>query len=222
MPILDLLKPQVDATIASLAAVEFRPDPIAGSLFSRMVSVLSSAYKRHGAIIENAIVQCLSQSDRYEVWRVERFGVQQQAKTTVAAAGNNPDTLANTHLPYVGDHLGDANLQIDAVVFDHETGIVAAYEIKRGNGSFDAGKQRSMKNDALTAKILLRDHCLQRGFDATDTRAHIVFYYGVRSIPAPMGIIGAELDDHFGIPVWDEVELVNAYFRSRLFEIISQ
>ena len=88
MPILDLLKPQVDATIASLAAVEFRPDPIAGTLFSRMVSVLSSAYKRHGAIIENAILRCLTQSDRYEVWRVDRFGVQQQAKTTVAAAGN--------------------------------------------------------------------------------------------------------------------------------------
>jgi hypothetical protein len=222
MPILDLLRPQVDATIASLAAVEFRPDPISGALFSRMVSVLSSAYKRHGAIIENAIVQCLNQSDRYEVWRVDRFGVQQQATTTVAAAGTNPQTLDNTHLPYVGDHMGDSHLQIDAVVFDHDTGIVSAYEIKRGNGAFDSSKLRSMKRDALIAKILLREHCIARGFNATDSRAFIVFYYGIRSIPAPMGIIGQELDAHFGIPVWDEVELVNAYFRSRLFEIISQ
>lgn len=222
MSILEVLKPQVDATVDALAAVEFRPDPIAGTLFSRMTSVLSSAYKRHGPIIERAIVECLSQSSRYTVWGVDRFGVQQQALTTVTAAGNNPDTLANTHLPYVGDGAGDNHLQIDAVVFDHETGIVSAYEIKRGNGHFDAGKQRSMKRDALLAKVLLRGHCGQRGHEAVDSRAHIIFYYGIRSIPAPLGIIGQELDEHFGLPVWEEVETVNAYFRSRLFEIISQ
>jgi hypothetical protein len=222
MSVLEVLKPQVDATVEALAAVEFRPDPIAGTLFSRMTSVLSSAYKRHGPIIERAIVECLNQSDRYTVWTVDRFGVQQQASTTVAAAGNNPDTLANTHLPYVGDHAGDSHLQIDAVVFDHQTGIVSAYEIKRGNGHFDAGKQRSMKRDALIAKVLLRGHCAGRGHEAVDSRAHIIFYYGIRSIPAPLGIIGQELDEHFGLPVWDEVENVNAYFRSRLFEIISQ
>jgi hypothetical protein len=222
MAILDVLKPQVDSTVEALRAVEFRVDPIAGTLFSRMTSVLSSAYKRHGPIIERAIVECLNQYPRYTVWGVERFGVQQQASTTVAAAGNNPDTLANTHLPYVGDHLGDSHLQIDAVVFDHDTEIVSSYEIKRGNGTFDAGKQRSMKREALLSKILLRDHCNQRGHVATDSRSHIIFYYGVRSIPAPLGIIGSELDDHFGVPVWEEVEKVNAYFRSRLFEIISE
>lgn len=222
MPILDALKPQVDATVAALSDVEFRIDPIAGTLFSRMTSVLSSAYKRHGPIIERAIVQCLNESDRYTVWNIDRFGIQQQASTTVAAAGNNPHTLANTHLPYVGDNAGDSQLQIDAIVFDHETNVVSAYEIKRGNGHFDAGKQRSMKRDALLAKVLLRDHCVQRGHPAIDSRAHIIFYYGVRSIPAPLGITGEELDAHFGIPVWEEVETVNAYYRSRLFEIISQ
>ena len=222
MSVLDVLKPLVDTTVSALAGVEFRPDPIAGTLFSRMTSVLSSAYKRHGPIIERAIVEALNQNDRYTVWGVDRFGVQQQASTTVAAAGNNPLSLANTHLPYVGDNGGDANLQIDAVVFDHETSIVSSYEIKRGNGTFDAGKQRSMKREALLSKILLRDHCIQRGHQAVDSRAHVIFYYGLRSISAPIGIIGSELDAHFGIPVWEEVELVNTYYRSRLFEIISQ
>lgn len=222
MPILDVLKPQVDATVDALAGVEFRPDPIAGTLFSRMTSVLSSAYKRHGPIIERAIIECLNQSDRYTVWGVDRFGVQQQAAMTVAAAGNNPASLDNTHLPYVGDSAGDTQLQIDAVVFDHETNIVSAYEIKRGNGHFDAGKQRSMKRDALIAKVLLQGHCAGRGHQAVNSRSHIIFYYGIRSIAAPLGIIGQELDDHFGLPVWEEVEIVNAYYRSRLFEIISQ
>jgi hypothetical protein len=125
-------------------------------------------------------------------------------------------------LPYVGDDAGDSRLQIDAVVFDHETNIVSSYEIKRGNGAFDAGKQRSMKRDALLCKILLRSHCQQRGFPAVDSRSHVIFYYGVRSIPAPMGLIGEELDDHFGFPIFDEIEAVNSYYRTRLFEIISR
>lgn len=126
------MKPEVDATIKALAEVKFRSDPIAGVLFSRVVSVLSSAYKRHGSIIESAIVKCLSSNDRYEVWAVDRFGVQQQASTTVAAAGNDPASLDHTHLPYVGDGNGDNQIQIDAVVFDNETRIVSSYEIKRG------------------------------------------------------------------------------------------
>ncbi len=222
MPLLNQMRPEVDATITALAEVNFRPDPIAGVLFSRVVSVLSSAYKRHGSIIESAIVRCLNADERYEVWNVNRFGVQQQASTTVAAAGNDPATLDHTHLPYVGDGEGDNQIQIDAVVFDRETQIVSSYEIKRGNGNFDAGKRRSMRREALLSKILLRDHCRQHGFEAHDSRAHVVFYYGLRSIQAPMGLIGEELDEHFGIPVWEPVETVNTYFRSRLFEIISQ
>ena len=221
MAVLDTLKPLVDTTVEALANTEFRVDPIAGRLFSRMTSVLSSAYKRHGAIIERAIVEALDEHPRYDVWRVDRFGVQQQASTTVAAAGNNPNSLAHSHLPYVGDGQGDTHLQLDAVVFDHQTSVVSCYEIKRGNGAFDAGKQRSMKRDALVAKILLRNHCVARGFQATDSSSHVIFYYGVRSIAAPMGIIGSEMDDHFGVPIYDTVEEVNSYFRGRLFEIIS-
>ena len=222
MSLLERMQPSVDATIASLLGTEFRPDPIAGTLFSRVVSVLSSAYKRHGSIIEQAVVECLKTNPRYSVWRVDQFGIQDHATITVAAAQNNPSSLDHTDLPHVDDGAGNIRLQLDAVVFDQDTGIVSGYEIKRGNGLLnDAGKQRSMKREALLAKILLREHRCQRGFQATDSRAHIVFYYGVRSISAPLGLVGTELDDHFGMPIWAEVETVNSYFRSRLFPIIS-
>lgn len=222
MPLLDVLKPQVDETINALAAADFRVDPIAGALFSRVVSVLSSAYKRHGTIIENAIVECLKTNERYEVWRVDRFGIHHQAHATVTAAQNDPDSLNDTHLPYVGDGNGETQIQLDAVVFDRDTDIVSAYEIKRGNGLHDAGKQRSMKHDALLTKILLKSHAEQRDLQPNGTRTHVIFYYGLRSIPAPMGLIGEELDEHFGMPIWEQVETVNTYYRTRLFEIISR
>ena len=106
---------------------------------------------------------------------MDRFGVQQQAQTTVAAALADPETLNSTHLPYVGDGQGDSSIQLDSVVFDRESNVVSSYEIKRGNGHFDAGKQRSIKRDALLAKILLRSHCQARGFDAIDFRTHVIF-----------------------------------------------
>ncbi|MEP0941215.1 MAG: hypothetical protein ABJH63_10235 [Rhizobiaceae bacterium] len=222
MALLTNMKPQVDATIDLLMKKDFRPDPIAGELFSRVVSVISSAYKRHGSIIEKAILNCISENERYEVWNVNQFGVQTLANTMVAAAEGDVEALADTHLPYVGDGAGDGTLQIDAVVFDNETGIVSSYEIKRGNGSFDAGKRRSMNREALATKILLKDHCVQRGYPADDSRSHVIFYYGIRSIPAPIGLTGDELDEHFAMDIVGPVEEVNTYFRSRLFEIISR
>jgi len=43
----DRVLPLVDRTIAILATEKFRSDPIGGDGYSRMTSVISSAYKRH-------------------------------------------------------------------------------------------------------------------------------------------------------------------------------
>ena len=45
--VLDLLKDEVERTIQSLDLKQFTPDPIAGRYFSKITSVMSSAYKRH-------------------------------------------------------------------------------------------------------------------------------------------------------------------------------
>jgi hypothetical protein len=46
--VLDLLKPEIEKTINGLDLRNFEPDPIAGPHFSKITSVMSSAYKRHG------------------------------------------------------------------------------------------------------------------------------------------------------------------------------
>ena len=47
--------PVVDATIAALSRTRFIDDPVAGVKYSRATSIISSAYKRHGKILETAI-----------------------------------------------------------------------------------------------------------------------------------------------------------------------
>jgi hypothetical protein len=46
--VLDLLKTEIEKTVIRLDSKRFDPDPISGQHFSKITSVMSSAYKRHG------------------------------------------------------------------------------------------------------------------------------------------------------------------------------
>ena len=54
------------------------------------------------------------------------------------------------------------------------------------------------------------------------SQTHIIFYYGLLSLPPPLAISGDELDEHFQFPVREAVEVVNAYFVTRLSALIEQ
>ena len=57
--VLEVMKPEIESTIKRLNLKHFEPDPIAGPHFSKITSVMSSAYKRHGYILERAILEAL-------------------------------------------------------------------------------------------------------------------------------------------------------------------
>ena len=78
-----------------------------------------------------------------------------------------------------------------------------------------------MLKDALCVQVLLKSYGKQRGLDPSSAFSHFIFYYGKCSIPKPFSITGAELDEHFGWPIYEAVEEVNKYFQSRLFPILA-
>lgn len=180
-----------------------------------MTSVISSAYKRHGTIIEAAIRERLRDNENFEVWNDAAFCVSSAANIL---SGKQADCLGAT-LNY-GDSV--RTLQIDLIVYDKSKRTLRAYEVKRGNGAFDSGKKRSIMRDLLSVHVLLKSYGGFREFDVNEANSYIIFYYGLRSIPAPFGLIGKELDDHFGFDLVSGVELVNEYFRERLYEILEQ
>lgn len=216
MDYFERVKPVVDKTVERLAETKFRDDPIVGKLLSAQTSIISSAYKRHGKIIEAAIVEALRDSNRYEVWGEDLFKVSKGAEVLL---GNlNDDEYPNASLPY-----GDScrTLQIDLIAYDHNEKVIGAYEIKRGNGHHDAGKQRSMKRDLQATQLLLKSYGETFAKkEVANARSHIIFYYGLRSIPRPFSLVGDELDEHFGFRVQEKIERVNAYFQDRLFQIL--
>lgn len=216
--LIEILKPEVEATIQRLNEKKFRPDPVAGEHFSKIVSVMSSAYKRHGFIIERAILEQLRLNPKLEVWEDREFQVPSTADHIVDSAIGQPEHIFGSETGY---RPGNRTLQVDAIVYDKKTKVIRGYEIKRGSGLHDAGKRRSILRDLLCMQVLLKSYGQTRGLEVSDARAHIIFYYGQCSIKKPFSLTRDELDEHFGCDVVGPVEDVNAYFKERLFSILS-
>jgi hypothetical protein len=192
--VLDLLKPEIEKTIVRLDSTSFEPDPIAGRYFSKITSVMSSAYKRHGFILERAILEALRLCPHFEVWRDAAFQVLSAVDHIVDGSIKEPTKLIGTDYPCSD---GQRPLQVDAIVFDKNNNTLRAYEVKRGTGLHDSGKRRSMLRDTLCVQVLLKSYGKQRGYDVNAAFSHIIFYYGKCSIPKPFSVTGAELDQHF-------------------------
>jgi hypothetical protein len=196
--VLDLVKDEVEKTIQRLNTTTFTPDPIAGRHFSKITSILSSAYKRHGYILERALLEALKQCPHFEVWREEFFQVPSTVDHIVEGSIIAATKLIGTDYPYSEGH---RTLQVDILVFDKNTGVFKAYEVKRGAGLHDSGKRRSMLRDVLCVQVLLKSYGKERGLDVKGAFSHVIFYYGKCSIPKPFSLVGSELDEHFGWPV---------------------
>ena len=217
---MEILEPIVDKTIAKLSDPNFRKDPIGGK-FGFVTSVISSAYKRHGLILEAALRERLKEGQHLILFNEDKFFISNQAKTLAASTGKRLHDMRLVHLPYKKENMRDY-LQVDLIVFNKKTKVVSSYEVKRGNGHFDAGKKRSIRQDMLTTNFLLKDW-LKKEKKITASRAHsyIICYYGLRALPKPFSLIKEDLDKHFGFSVINEIEKVNNYFKTWLHKMIN-
>lgn len=215
--LVDTLRPTIERTISKLQQKRFTVDPIAGDHYSKVTSVLSSAYKRHGFIIEQAILHQLKKCPNFEVWDEKAFQVPDTADHMVDTALKDLSKIKGAQAPY---HTGSRTLQVDAVVFNEANKTISAYEIKRGSGLHDSGKRRSILRDLLCVQILLKSYAESKGYKISSAHSYIIFYYGKCSIQKPFSLTAQELDEHFGWAVRDAVEQVNDEFRQRLLELL--
>src|SRR5258708_29493549 len=100
MSVLDLVKDEIEKTIQSLESKIFLADPIAGPHFSKITSVMSSAYKRHGFILERALLEALKQCPHLEAWRDEQFQVPSNVDHMVNGSIEHGAKLIGTDYPY--------------------------------------------------------------------------------------------------------------------------
>src|SRR5206468_12102689 len=82
---IERVAPVVDETIAALARTQFISDPVAGDRYSRATSIVSSAYKRHGRILETALRGGVRDSNRHRDWKEDAFRVSSAADALVGS-----------------------------------------------------------------------------------------------------------------------------------------
>jgi hypothetical protein len=174
LSILAELRPVIDVTIDRLAKKKFVVDPIAGVRYSRLVSVLSSAYKRHGHILERALLERLKQHPGLLVWNEAKFLVSPGADHFIGTLLKTPEkAIGSSNINY-GE--GGRTLQTDLVVYDMEHKTIKSYEIKRGSGLHDSGKKRSILRDTLCTQVLLPSYGQQTyDLEIVSAHAHVIF-----------------------------------------------
>jgi len=213
---LETLKPFIDKTIIDLGKTEFRADPIGGNKYSRQTSIISSAYKRHGKILERALLEGLKEKNHIRVWNEPEFWVSADAER-MASPSKVSDCLKN-QLVYGEKH---KKTEIDIVVYDDTTKKISAFEVKRGNGDFDRGKKDSLLSALLATHMLLKSYCENaKNLEVSSYEVKIIFYYGVISLPKGLSLTRNDLDNYFGFPLVAAVESVNSYFQDKLFELL--
>jgi hypothetical protein len=212
---MERVAPVVDETIRALSATKFVEDPIAACRIRGRPALSARPTNAMAGFSRQLCGESLKDSNRHRVWREDTFGVSRAADALI---GSQTETQARqSSLPY-GERV--RSLQIDMIAYDEADQTIRAYEVKRGNGQFDAGKIRSIRRDLLCVQVLLKSYGELAKLTPIAAESRIIFYYGIRSIPKPWSLVKEELDEHFGYPVVEKVEQANAYFQSRLFALL--
>jgi hypothetical protein len=179
---------------------------------------MSSAYKRHGHILDQALLERLKDCSRFRVWREDEFKLSHDSLKELHVHQRIEKCL-RIELEY-GDR--ESSTPVDILVFDETNNSLRSYNVKRGNGSYDGSKRRVIQASLLRTNMLLFDYGRKAGFPVASSNARIIFYYGLLSLPKPLALSGNELDTHFSFPVVESIEQVNSYFKERLRTLVEK
>lgn len=215
----DTLKQRIQTTIEAALARPYRRDPVIPRDISRTQSAIGSAIKRHGAIIQAALIEQLRRSPHHVVIDCHEFPVTHQADRL--AEDRAYETCLQTSLPYRAADRARIIVP-DSLVLDLRTRVVSAYEIKRGSGALDAGKTRSTERDLLCLAMLAPSIVEALGYTVVRPgRAFLISYYGVVSVHPCLSLTGNDLDRHFGVPIQGYLAEVNQLYRRHLMDSLN-
>lgn len=209
------LRTLVDRQLDRLSRARFCPDPVLGAN-AFLASVLQSVVKRHGPLIEAAIIEVLAASGEYQLWNNVEYVVSAAADQFVRTS--SPADCQNAALPYGAS---GKILRLDLIAYHCAHRRLGVYEIKRANGNHDAGKLRSLRPEIYAVQTTIASYGQTRGLIVDQAVSRVICYYGKRSLPPPWSLINSELDDHFGCRVRSVVDEMTAYLSARVTDFVA-
>jgi hypothetical protein len=211
-----LLKAASEA-VASAINTRFPLDELLGPELSRLISVCASVVKRHGTLLERAIIQALEESKRFQVMHNVIIPITGAAESLVAS--NSPETLARVALRY--DSPAVRSVTHDLLVIDTHCAWAGAYQVKRGGGELGTRIKRPLERDLGATRLLLRSFLRDQGYNSIDiVTTAVIDVLGAAGLPEHLTIQGSEIDQHFGVPVVPTIERMTTHLREELHKAI--
>lgn len=201
-----------EAVVANARRAVFVSDPLLGPRLSQIGSLLASVVKRHGALIELALKDCLERSDRYVVLRDVAMPIttttQELVRTGTIAQ------LATTSVALTGPVA--QTVKLDLIVIDRLENRAFIAEVKRGGGKNEARKIHQVEWILRCAQVQAVAFLATLNYQVASARAVLIDVYGRAGYSPDLSVSGPAIDALFGVPVLAAVEAVTGLLAARL------
>ena len=224
--LIQIMSPFIDEQIAKIKKANFKIDPIATKLYSFIPSFMSSAYKRHGGILEKSILNAINLNSNYSAWSEDNYRVSYTSQNMTSNINNikqDPDWLDFINIDLDYEKEGKKTSQIDVIAYNHENRKLIMLEVKRGTSHHDAGKKKNILKTFLEISMHLKNYgIVSEGLKVDTSEAKILNYYGAKEFHERIHLDKDSLDEFLGIEVVEDIEAVNHQYRKRIIETIDE
>jgi hypothetical protein len=188
-------------------AVDFNPDPLFAPEFSRVVSTAASVVKRHGPLIENAIAAEFERAG-LEVKREPLIPITRAAMAVVDSS--DYERLAKEQYAFDENDIVEW-LKVDMIVIDEPGKRATAVEVKRGGGLTASRNRKASERPLRALELTLASRLRQEGHRNVEAGyVCVVDYLGQSGFSQDMALHGAEIDEHFGLPIVAAIDRMTA------------
>jgi hypothetical protein len=140
------LAAMIRETVDTLQATKFTLDPLVTASASLATSRISSAFKRHGYLLQAALATAISTCPDFQTW----------------------NEVPCAHPLYKN------GLKIDLFVFDKKKRLLEVFEIKRG-GKHDSDAKKGIERRLQAAKDVSAQFCTSHGIQCSAVNANFSY-----------------------------------------------
>lgn len=204
----------VEAAVARCLATDFTPDPVLPSSVSRFVSIAASLQKRHGLLIQAAVVEALASARHLTAWAPEAVAIDDELDRRALMGQLDP----LVPVPVTALSPGRRRLRFDAFVVDHRSSTATWLEIKRGMGWMGAAQRAAVQRDLAVGSATALAYARTQGHDPRTGRARLLAYHGVSATEVDPRLVLTRHDllADFGVDVAGYVDRATSLFSERI------
>jgi hypothetical protein len=207
----DELTQAARAAVLSAVATKFPPEPLFDPALSRVLSTCASVVKRHGRLLETAIIESLAETGA-EVWQGVKIPYTRAAFAFVVS----PDYALNRNRLLSHD-AEDISGWFDADILTVYEGWAAALQVRRGGGATEPTKRKRSEREIRALNLTLASWLRQQGYARIETATvAAVDWLGQAGFSEDVVLHGEDIDRFLGAPATAKIAALSDVLRHEL------